>query len=174
MTRPLPGDIRAFIEREASAVADWLFALCAQESKLGFEAATRVEAMRAFQGLDLAIEEVPYPHDIAENPHHILVPELDQYPDHVRANVLATRSGSGGGRSLILQTHLDVVPASEGQRYERIQDPKRGEVLYARGSNDAKGSGSSAPACNARFGALRHFTARRPGTPACHRRRGRR
>ena len=84
--------------------------MCALESKLGNEAATRAEVMNAFQGLDLAVEEVPFPQDIAANPHHIPVPELDQYPDHVRANVLATRPGSGGGRSLILQTHLDVVP----------------------------------------------------------------
>ena len=139
MTRPLPSDVRVFIEREASAVADWLFALCALESKLGNEAATRAEVITAFQGLGLTVAEVPFPHDIAANPHHIPVPELDQHPEHERANVLATRAGSGGGRSLILQTHLDVVPASEGQRYERMQDPARGEVMYARGSNDAKG-----------------------------------
>ena len=139
MTRPLPSDIRDYIEREATAVADWLYEMCALESKLGNEAATRAEVMNAFQGLGLAVEEVPFPQDIAANPHHIPVPELDQYPDHVRANVLATRPGSGGGRSLILQTHLDVVPNSEGQRYERIQDPERGEIIYARGSNDAKG-----------------------------------
>ena len=139
MTRPLPTYVRAFFEREAAAIADWLFAICALESKLGNEEKSLAAAIDAFQGLDLIVAEVPFPQDIAANPHHVPVPELDQYPDHVRANVLATRAGSGGGRSLILQTHLDVVPESEGQRYERIQDPERGEILYARGSNDAKG-----------------------------------
>ncbi len=143
MTRPHSNDIRAFIEREAGAVADWLFALCAQESKLGNEAPTRAEVMNAFQGLGLSVAEAPYPPDIAANPHHIPVPELKQYPDHVRANLLATKPGSGGGRSLILQTHLDVVPESEGQRYERVQDPERGEIIYARGSNDAKGQAAA-------------------------------
>lgn len=143
MATPLPSDIRAFFEREVSAVADWLFALCALESKLGNESATLTEVLRAFQGLGLTLEEVPYPRDIEENPHHVPVPELDQFPEHVRSNVLATKAGSGGGRSLILQTHLDVVPESEGQRYERIQDPERGEILYARGSNDAKGQAAT-------------------------------
>ncbi len=143
MTRPPPSDIRAFIEGEAAAVADWLFDLCALESKLGNEARTLAEVMNAFQGLGLDVREAPYPPDIAANPHHIPVPELEDYPDHVRANLLATRPGSGGGRSLILQTHLDVVPESEGQRYERIQDPERGEILYARGSNDAKGQAAA-------------------------------
>lgn len=143
MTTPRPSDFRAFFEREVPAVADWLFALCALESKLGNEAATLKEVMSAFQGLGLTLEEVPYPRDIEENPHHVPVPELDQFPDHVRANLLAAKTGSGGGRSLILQTHLDVVPESDGQRYERIQDPERGELIYARGSNDAKGQAAT-------------------------------
>lgn len=132
-------DVRSFIELEAAAVADWLFALCSFESKLGNEAETRAKVMEAFRGLDLVIEEVPFPQDINQNPHHIPVPELDQIPEHVRANLLASRRGCGGGRSLILQTHLDVVPISDGQRYERIQAPEIGETIYARGSNDAKG-----------------------------------
>ena len=139
MTTPFSRDLRSFCEREVPAIADWLFALCALESKLGDEAATLAEVMPAFQKLGLAVAEVPYPDDITSNPHHVPVPDLAQFPDHERTNVLATRAGNGGGRSLILQTHLDVVPASEGQRYERVQDPERGEVLYARGSNDAKG-----------------------------------
>jgi acetylornithine deacetylase len=139
MTRPHSNDVRAYIESEASAVADWLFSVCTLESKLGDEAGTRAEVMRAFQGLGLNLAEVAYPQDITANPHHVPVPELDQHADHLRANVHASRAGSGGGRSLILQTHLDVVPESEGQRYERIQDPARGEIIYARGSNDAKG-----------------------------------
>ena len=143
MAKPSSSDIRAFIEREASAVAHWLFALCALESKLGNEASTRAEVMKAFQGLGLELREAPYPPDIADSPHHVPVPELDRFPDHVRANLLATKPGSGGGRSLILQTHLDVVPESEGQRYERVQDPERGEVIYARGSNDAKGQAAA-------------------------------
>lgn len=143
MTKPLPNDVRAFIAREADAVADWLFGLCALESKLGNEAATRTAVMQAFQGLGLDVREAPFPQDLTSNPHHVPVPELEQHPEHVRANLLATRPGSGGGRSLILQTHLDVVPESEGQRYERVHDPERGEILYARGSNDAKGQAAA-------------------------------
>ncbi|MCS0672092.1 peptidase [Cytobacillus firmus] len=56
-------------------------------------------------------------------------------------NVVAALKGTGGGRSLILNGHIDVVP--EGDRNDWDHDPFSGRIedgkLYGRGSTDMKG-----------------------------------
>ena len=55
-----------------------------------------------------------------------------------RANLRVRVAGSGSGRSLLFNTHLDVVPPSQGQ--ERPFEPKVKEgVVHGRGACDAKG-----------------------------------
>ncbi len=55
--------------------------------------------------------------------------------------LVATRPGSGGGRSLAFNAHVDVVPV--GDRSSWSQDPFGGEVvegrLFGRGATDMKG-----------------------------------
>ena len=55
-----------------------------------------------------------------------------------RFNLRVVRAGSGGGRTLLLNTHTDVVPPSEG-----MVDPWSGALrdgtVYGRGACDAKG-----------------------------------
>ena len=55
-----------------------------------------------------------------------------------RPNVIATAEGSGGGRSLMLNAHLDTVSlgGSDGALEARVE----GDRLYGRGSYDMKGS----------------------------------
>lgn len=57
-----------------------------------------------------------------------------------RPNVVAMCSGAGGGRSLILNGHMDVVPA--GPRDAWLHDPYGAEIhgrrLYGRGTADMK------------------------------------
>jgi acetylornithine deacetylase len=56
-------------------------------------------------------------------------------------NVVGVMQGSGGGRSIILNGHIDVVPAGDPGQWE--QDPFSGEMkdgkLYGRGATDMKG-----------------------------------
>ena len=56
-------------------------------------------------------------------------------------NVVAVRKGTGGGKSIILNGHIDVVP--EGDKNQWSDDPFSGKVsdgkLYGRGSTDMKG-----------------------------------
>ncbi|GLB61172.1 peptidase [Cytobacillus sp. NCCP-133] len=56
-------------------------------------------------------------------------------------NVVAILKGTGGGKSLILNGHIDVVP--EGDRNDWEYDPFSGRIengkLYGRGSTDMKG-----------------------------------
>ncbi|SDW18748.1 4-acetamidobutyryl-CoA deacetylase [Paenibacillus sp. CF384] len=60
-------------------------------------------------------------------------------------NVVGILRGSGGGRSIILNGHMDVVP--EGDRSQWRSQPYSGEVvdgkLYGRGASDMKGGNVS-------------------------------
>ena len=55
-----------------------------------------------------------------------------------RSNLRVRLPGTGGGQSLLFNTHLDVVPASQGQ--VRPFDPRvEDDRIYGRGACDAKG-----------------------------------
>ena len=55
-----------------------------------------------------------------------------------RSNLRVRVAGTGGGRSLLFNTHLDVVPASQGQ--EQPFDPRvKADRVHGRGACDAKG-----------------------------------
>ncbi|WP_027409196.1 peptidase [Anoxybacteroides tepidamans] len=56
-------------------------------------------------------------------------------------NIVAVWKGTGGGRSVILNSHIDVVPEGDMQQWE--EDPYSGMLkdgkLYGRGASDMKG-----------------------------------
>ncbi len=55
-----------------------------------------------------------------------------------RSNLRLRVAGTGGGQSLLFNTHLDVVPASEGQLHA-FEPRVEAERVYGRGACDAKG-----------------------------------
>jgi acetylornithine deacetylase len=64
------------------------------------------------------------------------------YPDRDfrgRPNLVATLPGSGGGRSLLLLGHADVVSAGEGWTVEPFAGVRRDGAIYGRGTADMKG-----------------------------------
>ena len=75
--------------------------------------------------------------------------EITPYFEHVgeqaryegRPNLVGVRQGSGGGRSILLNAHMDTVENGDAARWSH--DPLAGEVvgdlLYGRGSCDMKG-----------------------------------
>jgi acetylornithine deacetylase len=75
-------------------------------------------------------------------------PELVNDPDYSspipglvytgRCNLVARIRGTGGGRSLIVNTHADVVPPTEDQD-EAFEPRLDGGFIYGRGACDAKG-----------------------------------
>ncbi len=81
-------------------------------------------------------ELVPVADAIQEDPDYSFrLPDIT-YAD--RPNLRVVRNGTGGGRSLIVNTHLDVVPASSGQDRPfdgRVEDG----VVFGRGACDCKG-----------------------------------
>lgn len=57
-----------------------------------------------------------------------------------RYNVVAVRKGTGGGRNLLLNGHMDVVPAGDDKfwKYPPFEGHIEGEFLYGRGACDMK------------------------------------
>jgi len=81
-----------------------------------------------------------------------------------RFNLRACLPGEGGGRSLLLNTHLDVVPPSQGQQLPF--EPRTHEgVVAGRGACDAKGQ---AAAIFAAFLAVRKLGLRVGGNVTAH------
>lgn len=89
-----------------------------------------------FQGLADAVELVPIPESIREDPEYQFT--LSDRPYAERPNLRVTVRGSGGGRSVVCNAHVDVVPPSLGQ--ERPFDPViKAGCIHGRGAVDDKG-----------------------------------
>jgi acetylornithine deacetylase len=79
--------------------------------------------------------------------------ELERHPYFVSPrssfldspNVVAVLKGSGGGRSIILNGHIDVVPEGDEQqwKYHPYKGDVEGNRLYGRGATDMKGGSTS-------------------------------
>ena len=79
---------------------------------------------------------VPNDNSLKDDPDYSSPVKGLDYTD--RPNVRVALKGSGGGRSLLMNTHMDVVPPSSMQ--EKPFEPQlRDGVLFGRGACDAKG-----------------------------------
>ncbi len=67
-------------------------------------------------------------------------PVVTRYGD--RPNVRAVKKGRGGGKSIILNTHLDVVPPSSGH-IEPFTARQENGLIFGRGACDAKGQATT-------------------------------
>jgi acetylornithine deacetylase len=130
-------EILAAVAAEQPAMVELLGELVAAPTLLGREAGGQEIMRRAFAALGLE------PFDVALDPA-----ALERHPAGApfswdvggKANVLADWNGSGGGRSLILNGHIDVVspePAGlwTGDPFAARVD---GDWMYGRGAGDMK------------------------------------
>ena len=86
--------------------------------------------------IGVEVQEVPVPADLREDPDYTFADQELSYDG--RPNIVAHRRGAGGGHGVILQSHLDVVPA---QSWADAFDPTvDGDFVIGRGACDAKGS----------------------------------
>jgi acetylornithine deacetylase len=117
---------------------------------IGFDTTARTPGQPARQEADLqrylerrlraagATVEVwePSPDDVSGSRQ---IPEPIEFAG--RPQLVATFAGTGGGRSLLLNGHIDVVPCDPRERW--TSDPNRAELrdgkLYGRGACDMKG-----------------------------------
>jgi acetylornithine deacetylase len=135
MNEPSLSDIRAAVNAVKRETGQFLCDLIRYPSLPGKEQGAVQYTAQRFAEVG-AVEQVPLTNMLRED---------EDYADPVRGIEYARRSnlrvhvaGTGGGRSLLFNTHLDVVPPSQGQ--ERPFDPRtKGERVHGRGACDAKG-----------------------------------
>lgn len=124
-------------ERFDSGIA-FLQELVRQPSIQGNERGVQEVVAARLQSLGLEIDMWDISHsDLTGHPY--FVPSRPDYSGS--PNVVGVWRGTGGGRSLILNGHVDVVPPGERNKWD--DDPYSGLVkdgkLFGRGSTDMKG-----------------------------------
>lgn len=125
------------VAAEAGWMEDLLLELVAAPTTLGDEDAGQAVMRRAFAGCGLEPVDVPLDAEaIRADPYH----SPFSWSVEGKRNVVADWPGAGGGRSLILNGHVDVVPpASEPLWSSPPFTPRRdGDWLYGRGAGDMK------------------------------------
>ncbi|MDX8343806.1 peptidase [Rossellomorea sp. YZS02] len=134
--------IKEIIEDKKKRTIKLLQRLVQEDSVRGNESKAQaiiIEKCRKL-GLELDIWEISE-NDIKHHPFY----RCDRKDFKGNPNVVGVLKGTGGGRSLLLNGHIDVVP--EGDRKGWVHDPYSGIIengkLYGRGATDMKG-GSAA------------------------------
>lgn len=130
--------IKEMIEGKKKSTIKLLQRLVQEDSIRGNESKAQaivIEKCRKL-GLELDIWEVKES-DVVNHPYY----RCDRENFEGNPNVVGVLKGTGGGRSLLLNGHIDVVP--EGDRENWTYDPYGGVIedgkLYGRGSTDMKG-----------------------------------
>lgn len=132
------GAIAAAVEARREETVGLLQELVRTPSVTGEEGAVQEVVEAALRELDLEIDRLEAtPEDVA--PYREQIGEQTAYEG--RPNLVGTRRGSGGGRSLLLNAHVDTVESGNPSAWSR--DPLGGEIvgdlLYGRGACDMKG-----------------------------------
>jgi len=127
--------IKAAVENCAARAREFLKEMIRFESTPGNEAGV-VELCRGrFAEAGCECELAPISDEITNDPEYSRADKPVSYEG--RANMVAWRRGSGGGRSVILQAHLDVVPGGDWQdAFVPVDD---GDFVIGRGAADDKG-----------------------------------
>ncbi len=125
---------------EAIAFASYLVQQSSVRGNEGEMQAIVVEKCRQL-GLEIDLWELDDMPDLKDNPNF----HCDRNSFRGAPNLVAILKGSGGGKSIILNGHIDVVP--EGNRKDWTDDPFSGIVkdgkMYGRGTTDMKGGNVS-------------------------------
>ncbi|CAM4229772.1 acetylornithine deacetylase [Bacillus manliponensis] len=127
-----------YIENHEEESIKLLTRLIQEKSVSGYESGAQaivIEKLREL-GVDLDIWEPSYT-KMKEHPY--FVSPRTNFSDS--PNVVATLKGSGGGKSMVLNGHIDVVPEGDVNQWEN--HPYSGQKIknrvYGRGTTDMKG-----------------------------------
>lgn len=133
----LRSTIRKAVEANRDYAMQLLQEMIRTPSLSGSEGDMQQLVAREFRKLQLDVDEWDISEDdLRTHPAYIQTP----HGSHGRPNVVGTWRGTGGGRSLILNGHVDVVPTGSENKWRH--DPWGAEVvdgrIYGRGSSDMK------------------------------------
>ena len=134
------GPLSAAIDRAIDDLAPGAFAflrdLVAAPSTVGQESGAQEIVADALDDAKFDVSRLAVPDAIAADP----AAGVPQGPYTGRDDIVATRPGSGSGRSLLLDGHIDVVPADTPELWESppFRPEEREGWLYGRGAGDMK------------------------------------
>jgi len=127
--------ISAAVEKKADEAHEFLKDLIHFESTSGNETEAIYFCNGKFAQAGCECKLVPISDNIKKDPEYSHPAEPVFY--NGRSNLVAYRRGIGGGRSVILQSHSDVVPAADWE--DAFIPHEEDGVIYGRGACDAKG-----------------------------------
>ncbi|HEV2066063.1 MAG TPA: ArgE/DapE family deacylase [Thermomicrobiales bacterium] len=133
---PTPDAIRAAVAARKQEIVDLLLYVVGAESVTGNEAEVQHRFQEAYASRGL---EVDAWESTAEEiaPYVVHVGEETRFRD--RPNLVATRKGTGGGRSVMLQGHVDTVDAGDLSLWtKRHTGEATDDRVYGRGAGDMK------------------------------------
>jgi len=132
---PESSDVLAAARDREKEVRRFLFDLISLPSVHGEEAAAQGRARDAFRSLGYEVREDPIEEGIREDPEYSDPGRRISYEG--RPNLIVSAGGSERGKDLILNTHMDVVPA--GGWHEAFQPAYVEGDVVGRGAVDCKG-----------------------------------
>lgn len=131
-------EIQSWIVKNKGKAVKLLQRLVQEKSVQGNESSAQAVVIEACREMGLEID-IWEPDGKILKEHENFVSTREYFSDS--PNVVAVWKGSGGGRSIILNGHIDVVP--EGDRKQWNCDPYEGKIengkVYGRGTTDMKG-----------------------------------
>jgi len=130
-------DFEAGLEAYLSKRGDWardiLCRMIAFRSTTGAEGGVQECLYDLLSIAGFPVKLSPIAESIVDDPDYTPVPGHESYQG--RPNVLVDLAGSGGGKSVILNSHTDVVPGPDGMFEARCENG----AVHGRGACDAKG-----------------------------------
>jgi len=137
----LSSEVIKNIDEKRNEIIDFLKSLVSMPSVSGSEGEAQEFIGNALAELSISVDKFePTYYDLKAHPAYSTLEQDESYEG--RPNVVGTLRGSGGGRSLILNAHVDTIPLGDIDRWKmhplsaEIEDGK----LYGRGSCDMKGA----------------------------------
>jgi len=130
--------IESYIDQHADEAISFLQKLIQQPSVQGNEKGVQELVIQKIKELGLEVDVWdPVYQELSKSEY--FVPSRDSYEGS--PNVVGVLKGTGGGKSIILNGHIDVVP--EGDRTKWKHEPFSGAIedgkMYGRGTTDMKG-----------------------------------
>ncbi|MFQ3550339.1 MAG: ArgE/DapE family deacylase [Armatimonadota bacterium] len=128
-------NIRHQIDKNSDIAKEFLIDLIKYPSTPGNEAEAINYCKEKFKDAGCNCSLIPVSNSIKEDPEYSWSDTDMDY--NGRSNLIAERGNKDNGRSLILQSHVDVVPARDWK--DAFNPIEKDGFIYGRGSGDAKG-----------------------------------